>query len=239
MSWSFSRWSDWDECAQRAAWSHLLKKARHLPSAPALERGSVLDKAGENFLLGNTRTLHKELQPAAKELRAMRAEKHKVIQEAWGFNAKWEPVSNTDWNNCKLRIKLDFGAVRGTHFSITDNKTGKFREDNVNKYEMQLDLYVAGAFKQLPGIKTADARLLYTDFGIVYPDAEDMKRYTRTDAEKLRKDWDRRVKPMLNATQFQPRPGYYCDWCPYRKGGKRYTRDGKLKSGGEVGGCRY
>lgn len=244
-SWSFTRWNDWRECPARAAWNHLDKKEQHainagiLTKSPALARGADIDKKTEDFLTGKLKTIPIELKPAANELKLMKKVKHKIIQDNWGFDSKWNPVSPTDWNNCKLRIKIDFGEKVNTHLSITDTKTGSFKEDMNEIYEMQLDLYVAGGFAALPDIKTADARLLYTDHNIVFPDASDMQKYTRAEGEKMQKAWDKRVKPMLADTTFRPRPGNYCSWCPYRSGGVRMKRDGTPARGGEIGGCKF
>lgn len=218
-SWSFTRWSDWDECPARAAWGHLDKLDKDLPKGPALTRGGFLDGETEKFLRGKVRTMHPELKPAAEELKWMRAEKHKIIQEGWAFDVRWNPCSPTDWDRCKLRVKIDFGALHGTHLSITDTKTGQFKEHMNDMYELQLNLYVASSFAQLPTLKTADARLLYTDTNIVYPDPDEMETYTRKEGEQMQKDWDKRVKPMLADRTFRPRPGHYCRWCPFRKNG--------------------
>ena len=245
IDWSFTRWSDWNECPQKAAFNHLDKLERKaveqgkMTKSPALERGATIDLMTEEFLTGKRKLIPIELKPAAGELKIMKKAKHKIIQDSWGFDAKWNPVSSTDWDNCRLRIKIDFGDKQGTHLSITDTKTGQYRDDMNDKYELQLDLYVAGAFAQLPDLKTADARLLYTDLNIVYPDASEMQRYTRSDGEKMQKAWDKRVKPMQKDTTFRPRPGNYCSWCPYRSGGVRTKRDGTPARGGEIGGCKY
>lgn len=245
LDWSFTRWSDWAECPQRAAFVHLDKlerkaiEAGKMAKSPALERGARIDELTEKFLKGTIKLLPAELKPAAAELKEMKKAKVKIIQDSWGFDANWNPVSSTDWDNCRLRIKIDFGDKRGTHLSITDTKTGQFRDDMNAKYELQLELYVAGAFAQLPDLKTADARLLYTDHNIVYPDSSEMQTYTRREGELMQKAWDKRVKPMKADKTFKPRPGSYCQWCPFRSGGIRNKRDGTPMRGGEIGGCKY
>lgn len=228
-SWSFTAWAAWYECPLAAALSRIDKLDKHLPQGPALIRGRELDEATERFITKRDAKLHPELMPAKTLLTQWRNVKpaEKVVQENWGYNSAWEPVSSTDWDNCKLRIKLDFGHLKGTHLDIWDAKTGKYREEQNDKYEMQLDLYIAGAFAQIPHLETATARLLYTDFNIVFPEpAAKLRVYTRAEAEAMQKAWDRRVKPMLADRSFKPKPSFRCRYCNFRKGGP-------------VGGCKY
>lgn len=205
-SWSFSRWSDYDQCPRKAKLKHIDKIKE--PPNKAMERGSTIDKLAEEFLTGKLKKLPEELKLLKKEYTDMKKLKPKC-QSLWALDKNWRPTDWFDWKNAWVRIKTDAEARLKddpTTLLIDDTKTGKPR----GGYGNQLSLYALGGFLMYPTVKKIMTRLLFTDHG---PDATVSGEYARSDVEVLQRDWEERTKAMLSDTRFAPKPGYYCKWC--------------------------
>lgn len=212
-SWSYTRWSDWNRCPAYAKYKHIDKRPE--PKNEAMQRGADIAKAGEDYLTKRTPKLHPELAPVKQEFARLRKIKGLIVESQWGLTAEWEPVDYFDWDRCKLRSKIDVGYIANNILEFTDNKTGKFREEQAEGYELQLDLYVAAGIAIYPQLDGIRPRLLYTDLNMQYP--QQPKIVTAVEARKKQKEWDKRFKPMIMERRWAPRPGNYCRWCPYRK----------------------
>lgn len=215
-SWSFTRFNDWNRCPAFAKYKHLDKLPE--PKSEAMLRGQKIAQASEDYLLKRTNRLAKELQSFKDHYKFYRAQPSLVAEENWGFDVNWNPVAWDDWNRCVLRVKIDIGYqfLDDNSFNIRDGKSGKFNEYKNEEYKLQLDLYAAAGIARYPTSKEVTAQLLYTDLGITYPDEEPIV-YTAKQAQAAQKQWDKRVKPMFADRTFAPRPGKYCQWCPFSK----------------------
>ncbi len=121
-SWSFSRYSQYQQCPAKAKYKFLEKRPE--PSGPALVRGDMVHKAGEAYLRGTSAKLIPELKAFAGEFKDLRARKRKdpasvSVEETWAFRKDWSRTVYNDWNGCWLRIKVDIadasdGVVRVT-----------------------------------------------------------------------------------------------------------------------------
>ena len=219
-SWSFTRYSDWNRCPAYAKYKHLDKIEE--PKNEAMKRGADIAQASEDYLLKRTTRLAPELKTFKDHYKFYRQQKTLVAEESWGFDIKWNPVPWNDWNNCVLRVKIDIGYqfLEDNSFNIRDGKSGKFSAFKNAEYELQLNLYAAAGIARYPDSKLITTQLLYTDLGVTYP-AEEPQAYTVAQAKAAQKEWDKRIKPMFADRTFPPRPGKYCQWCPYSasKGG--------------------
>jgi hypothetical protein len=215
-AWSFTRFSDYERCPAFAKYKHLDKLPS--PKHPAADRGIRVAQQTEDWMNGDRRTMPKELKPLESEYRLIKRDPSTVAEASWGFTKDWEPCETTDWNRCWLRVKIDLcrQSKDGKLVKIDDNKTGKFSEYNVAQYMLQLDLYAAAGVTMIPTLEVVETRLLFSDLGIIHP-KEGPAVYTAKQAMKSRKEWDKRVRPMLNDTRFAPRPSRACSWCPYSK----------------------
>lgn len=208
-AWSFSRLQDYRKCPRMAKFKHVDRLKE--PGNAAMERGSAIDKMGEDFIMGRLKKLPAELksfEEGFKELRKRGAS----AQEQWAFNQAWKPV---DWfaKDAWLRVKTDvklFTAETKTVLVI-DNKTGKQRDEHAE----QVKLYALGAFLMIPEAEKVDARLWYTDLGVESP--EEPKVYARSELKQLQTYWLKQVKPMLADTVFAPRASSHCRYCHFRK----------------------
>lgn len=215
-SWSYSRYRDWKQCPLAAALKHLAKQGER--ENDAMRRGSELAKTQENFLSKKLAKLPPDLQSFNEEFTHVKAQKTKIVEASWGFTSEWEPCSTTDWDRCKLRVKIDNGYldVKENILHLHDAKTGKFREWENASYMEQLELYATSGFIMYQGVEEVQTQLWYTDMGVTFP-ADGKCVFPASEAAALRKAWDKRVAPMLRADTFPARPSRACQWCPFSK----------------------
>lgn len=209
-AWSFSRLQDYRSCPRKAKYKHI-DKIRE-PGNEAMERGSRIDKLGEDFITGRLKTCPPEVKSFEAEFKELRKRKA-VCQDQWAFDCTW---TETGWfdDNAWCRIKTDVYSANyktGT-LLVVDNKTGKVR----GYHREQVKLYALGGLMKFPTIEVVDARLWYTDQGIEVPDEPEI--YTRADVPQLIKYWDKETKAMLADKRFAPKPSNECRWCFFSKG---------------------
>lgn len=228
-AWSMSRYSDYMQCPAAFKYRYIVK----LPTAkhPAAARGITVAEETDKWFKRARRTMPKELKPLESTYKLLHKDKTVESELAWNFTKKWEPCAWNDWDNCWVRMRIDLATTAPTVFRVFDNKTGKYNENNVQKYMLQLDLYAAGAsvVKAATKIKEVHVQLLFSDLGIKYP--ENPKVYTIEQAARQRREWEKRVKPMMSDTTFATRPGYYCRWCPFSHN--------TIMPNGKPGPCKY
>jgi len=218
-SWSYSRYTTYKQCPRKAKLAFLDKITE--PPNQAMARGSEIHKLAEDYIKGKIRAMPAELKLLKGEFTTLRAMYKKkslamVVEDSWAFTKTWDRTMWNDWTGCWLRIKLDCAHhLDEDTLVITDWKTGSFRPDTVTDYEEQLELYALGALLLHPHIKEVQPRLAYTDAGKIHPEIPEA--YTQADLPKLKKTWEKRVKPMMNDTVFAPRPNDRCKWCFYRR----------------------
>lgn len=223
-AWSWSRYYDYRECPLKAMLKHLNKI--YEPPNPAMARGAEVHDKASDYIKGTLKRLPAELKLFADEFKRLRAAYKKrtsrmVVEDNWAFTKDWDETRWDDWIKCWVRIKLDCAEeVAGDVMIITDWKTGKFRPELNEDYIEQLELYATAALILHPHIVEVRPRLVYLDVNEIYPPAEAPLVFTQKDLPKLKKLWDKRVKPMMNDTRFAPRPNNKCHWCFYRAGNK-------------------
>lgn len=233
-SWSFSRYSDYKKCPLSFKLKHLDKIAE--PKNDAMQRGADIHDAAEQYLKGLLPKLPAELKLFEAEFKKLRLVYKKktvgmVVEDNWSFTSEWDRTEWNNWIKCWVRIKLDAAHHESVDsMIITDWKTGKFRPELHEEYLEQLELYALAALILHPHLKEAKPRLVYLDQGVIYPAEGDKSIvYTRADIAKLKKTWEKRVKPMFNDTVFAPRPNDKCRWCFYGQSGKAKGGPGLCK----------
>ena len=223
-AWSFSRYSDYQQCPLKAKLKHLDKISE--PPSPAMARGSQIHALAEDFIKSKIKALPPELKMFSDEFKVLRKQYKKkvhgmVVEDNWSFTKDWEETQWDDWVNCWVRIKLDCAHHEGDDIMIiTDWKTGKFREESKDEYVEQLELYALAALLLHEHIRIVKPRLVYLDIGVVYPPIGYELEFTRDDIPKLKKKWGNRTKKMMSDTIFAPKPNDKCKWCWYGQSGK-------------------
>jgi len=208
-AWSFSRLQDWRGCPRKAKYKHIDKIKE--PSNEAMERGSAIDKMGEDFITGKLKKCPPEIKSFEMEFLELRKRKA-VCQEQWAFDSNWIEVGWFDkeaW--CRIKTDVYTHDLKSNTLMVVDNKTGKPRE----YHKEQVKLYALGGLMKLPTVDVVDARLWYTDQGLELPEEPEL--YTRADIPMLKKYWEKQVKPMLADARFAPKPSNDCRWCFFSK----------------------
>jgi hypothetical protein len=189
-----------------------------------MARGALIHTIAEQYIKGVLPAkIPPELKAFAADFKELRAMYKKiaysmVVEDNWAFTKGWDETAWNDWVGCWVRIKLDCAFhFDGTTLRVRDWKTGKFREEKNEEYLEQLELYALSALLLHEHIQEVRPDLVYLDVGVVYPPADAPLVYTRADIPRLKKLWEKRVKPMLTDTVFAPRPNNLCKWCHFRK----------------------
>lgn len=219
-SWSFSRWSVYNQCPAKAKYKFIDKLQE--PGSPAMDRGSSIHKEAENYVLGSGKLVpenlvkHKEFFVEMRDRRSRKPD-FVEVETTWAYTKDWGMTAWNDWTGCRLRVKVDL-AVRAEEdpemLAVVDIKTGRYSPDKHQEYKLQLELYALGALLKYPEVREVRPSLLYTDEGRHFAPPE--IRSSQKDLTRLKKSWEKRVEPMLSDTLFNPRPGNHCRWCHYR-----------------------
>lgn len=232
-SWSFSRYSDYKKCALAFKLKHMMKIAE--PKNDAMQRGADVHDTAEGYLKGTIARLPAELKLFEAEFKKLRLMYKKkmvgmIVEDNWSFTNTWDRTEWDNWLKCWLRVKLDCAHHENVDTMIvSDWKTGKFRPELNEEYMEQLELYALCALLLHPHLETVLPRLVYLDQGTVYPPENKPVIYTRADVPKLKKLWEKRVKPMFNDKTFAPKPNDKCHWCFYGQSGKKKGGPGICK----------
>jgi len=219
-SWSFSRWSLYEECPKRAFFKFIKKLPE--PSSPAMARGTELHSMCEKYLKVGGR-LPAGIKPIAVQLKDFK--KRGALAEAdFTFKKDWSLTRWDDWNGAWCRIKADvtippIADADIPTVEVHDFKSGGKVEttgDVVVKeeYPIQLELYGIAGLIAYPTALVAKTSLVFIDHGKT---VENEEVYHRKDLPKLKKKWELRTKKMLADTKFKEKPGNACRWCPYSK----------------------
>jgi hypothetical protein len=223
-SWSFSRYIDYRLCPFKAKLKYLDKIAE--PKNEAMERGSHIHELAEHYIKGASSRLPAELKGFTDEFKMLRKQYKKaisgmVVEDSWAFTKEWDETRWDNWVGCWVRIKLDCAHHESDDVMIvTDWKTGKFHQDLHDDYLEQLELYALAALLLHPHLEAVKPRLCYLDQDLIFPSHDEELVYTRADIPRLKKLWNKRVRPMMNDTRFPPRPNNKCRWCFYRASNK-------------------
>lgn len=204
-SWSYSRYSCYNECPAKAKYKFIDKLPE--PPAPAMERGDKIHKMAEAYTKGWESRLPAELKLFKDQFKELKASKP-IVEETWAFTKDWNQTTWNDWNNCAVRIKVDAACLDEDTLYVIDHKTGKKRDG----YEEQLSLYALGGMLKFPHVVKVETQLWYLDSG----DQVEMS-YSVGDMKKLQTGWDKKVKPLLSDTKFNPRPSNACRFCTFSK----------------------
>lgn len=246
-SWSFSRYSMYVQCAFKA-FLVFIKKEKE-PKNDAMERGNQIHEAAEHFIKGLIARVPAELKLVADDLKRLRKlfkDRLKlglkgmapVVEEQWCWTKEWVETQWDNWNYVWVRVKIDVGWWETeTRFRVRDWKTGKFREDKNNEYLEQLELYALAVLLKFEHCQEVVPDLSYVDQGIIYPPEDEPMIFTRKDIPRLKKLWEKRVKPLLNDVKFAPRPNQFCPGC-YFNSSTTYGF-GKNKKSKPAGPCKF
>jgi RecB family exonuclease len=208
-AWSYSRYNDYVTCPLRFKLKYIDKLP--VPGSPAMERGSKVHKEGENWLKGTKKGRLPASYQNFREQMTQLKELSPMVEQQWGFTQSWTPTgwfSGDTW----LRIICDVAVVYEDNTAdVIDFKTGRKYETN----EEQVELFTTGVFMKFPEVNQVTTRLWYLD---QEDDNEVIREFDRSDFERIRKEWDKKVVKMFKDKKFAPTPSSHaCRWCPFKK----------------------
>lgn len=213
-AWSYSRYRDWKRCPAYVKYKHILRMPE--PGNDAMARGGEIHGDAQKYV--EARTTPKVLPDTLacfpeefKELRKYRA----TCESEWAFNAQWAVTGWFDkdaW--CRVKMDAHFVIPDLNRLVVVDHKTGKV-PDGPEKYQDQEELYATAGLLQNPTVRDVEVRFYYLDAGVIKPDPPTV--YVAKDLPALKKEWDKRVKPMMADTRFAPKANWTCKNCPYSK----------------------
>jgi len=222
---SFSRLLDFEECPLRAKFKYVDRIPEPDRGPPPKgkkewpnDRGSRIHSEAEQFIKGELPTLPADLANFSIELHRARElyEQGRVeTEEMWGFDKNWIPCASDDHKRVRFRIMADLKVdLEEGHALVVDFKTGK-RWGNEVKHEQQKQTYALGLFRREPQLAKVTTELWYLDL----PQEDVFSAVlTRSQGVVLLRALDARLKRMLEATHFPPRPSKFnCKFCPYRE----------------------
>jgi len=212
-SWSYSRYADYKQCPLKFKLKHIDKRKE--PGSPAMQRGNDIHHVAENYVQIDPKVkvaLPPELVGVQREADYLRGQ-DAIVEVAWGFTREWTWIGRAGWfgSDVWLRAKADAHVVYDDDtMLLVDWKSGKKYDTN----EEQVELFALAGFMRYPNVVEVDTRLWYTD---AKPDDNEVQRvYTRSDAGRIQKDWERKTTPMFNDRKFAPTPNDRCRWCHFR-----------------------
>ncbi len=227
-----------DALVQRIVADRKSGKLKAIPSdVEATVKGSVVHALAEEYTKGTMKKLATELETFGEEFKVLR-KKGSVAEKEWAFRSDWSPTS---WfaKDAWLRVKVDNHSIEKSDCKILDYKTGKApvappnyyetrgqmppkkNDNNYNhwdsgkyrEHQEQREIYAIAAFITYPDISMVIVEHWYTDAGVMYSDS-----YDRKDFVRLKKEWLKKIKPMMNDETFAPRPSSSaCRFCSFAK----------------------
>ncbi len=217
-AWSNSRFATYDQCPAKAKYQYIDKLKTETNAA--MQRGRDIHTYAEMYVKGKIQAMPNELELFDVEfdqLRKMFKAKTgpSVNPELqWAFKKDWTPCEwfgPTTW--CRIMIDCFVHNKKENRATVIDYKTGKIRDG----YDIQLELYAAGAFALFPELEEVKTELWYLDQGEIRGGDEKTGEgvFTNEDGDRLIAEWNKRVKPMLNDKAFAPKPNNLCHWCDF------------------------
>jgi RecB family exonuclease len=211
-----SRLADYESCPLKAKLKMIDKipePERPLPPGKtehSNDRGTRIHTECENFVKG-TGPMPIEARKFKDELERLQKlfkEGKVAIEGEWGFSRDWQPV---EWFQAWLRMKLDVLVfITPRRVLVSDYKTGASFGNQI-KHGEQTQLYAAATCIRYPAIEHVTTELWYLD-----QDELVQTSFSREQALRFVKPFDKRLKAMTDATTFPARPNLVsCKYCAY------------------------
>lgn len=210
-SWSYSRYSLYNECPAKFAYKNIIKLSE--PQSEAMARGNEIHSLADKYVSAQLDTLPPELESFATLFDWCRDDGKFFTEQQWGFTKDWEVTGYMSFNGPKktyFRAIVDLGRYYDDeqHMLIIDHKTGKKYDVN----EDQVELFALSSMVRFPAVKTVEARLWYLDNG-----EEVIREYDARDRRDMLHKWNAAIEPMMNDTIFAPRKNKWCSRCHFSR----------------------
>lgn len=225
---SFSRLEIYKLCPLYAKLKYVDKlKEPERPPSPnnttehANDRGSRIHNSADDYINGRCSNLIPELHSFKTEFanaRLVQSANPELVltEQLWTSKKDWTSTNAEVDKNPYLRVIIDLLLFTNNDKSsarVIDFKTGKSYGNEV-KHASQLQLYIVAAFMRFPELQEVSAEIWYLDKAT----KPKITKYTRDQAMRFRKFWDKRMETMCTDTEFKAKPHVNaCMFCPYGK----------------------
>jgi hypothetical protein len=243
-SWSISKLTLYEECPRRFKLEHVdhlcpacfkgevqgwddaaacTGCGAKVPVPDAIARGNRLHAGVEAAVL-NRGPILPELKGVTKLINLLRNGVKKGIvrtEHSFVFDSAWNSVSQYT-KGAWLRAKGDILWLKTPVPELIDWKSGGVDSRKGNtirvgpKYDDQLELYSLLTLLAFPAVEKVASRLVFFDA----PETDNERicdPVKQTAVAKLKKKWEKKIKPLFADKTFAPLPNAKCVWCPFNK----------------------
>lgn len=204
-AWSYSALTLYESCPRQFKFRKIDKLPE--PKAAPMVRGIKIHNEAAKFLGGELDEVPDScmlFEDQFWELRDM----NPIVEQQWAFTAGYKSVS---WfhKSVRLRIVIDVGLEYSDNTGeVIDHKTGKYKPDNHDEYDEQMDLFAAGMFKRNHSLTDITTRLWFLDEGV-----EVIREITKASALLKMDELEDRAEVMMTTERFPPSPSWKCRFC--------------------------
>lgn len=207
---SYSALKLYEQCGLRYYRQRIVKDV-YEQDTTQITHGNTVHKAIENKVKHGI-AIPKELSAYGNiinvvERSAQTAGKTIQVEQNFGIDRQYAPVSYWDKDQIWLRAKVDVLVSGGPEAALMDWKTGKRRVDFT-----QLKIAAIAIFKNSPLIQTINSSFVWLKDSVM-----DMAVYRRTNLPILIHEIEPRLTAIEEAAAtgvFKPKPSYLCTYCP-------------------------
>ena len=207
FSWSYSKLSLYESCPRKYKFRYI----DNIPSPkhPAAERGTNIHQGVEDYLHHKTEAMPPEVVDFEHIIAEVRTFKPQ-IEHKISFDMNWEL---TPWSGAWGKSVVDSLYLAKQAVELQEWKSGKIYND----HQDQRKLYAALGLLLHPTADKATIRTYYFDQKKLIK-----LELVRDDTQEIFDEFSQRVYFMTTDDEMAPRPGWYCQFCPYSryKGGK-------------------
>jgi hypothetical protein len=174
-----------------------------------LFRGLRLHQVAEDFVLGKTDVVGKELAHCRNYLQSLK-DKGGIPEMGFNFRADWGETEFEDKEGGMIRGKIDLIVPPvGPTVQVEEYKTGKVYQEHAK----QRSLYGLAALLKYPGTEEAAVTTVYFD----QKGENTTTVVKRTSLVGLQRVWERHVKKVQPPQDYPMRPSFKCRWCNFSK----------------------
>ena len=221
FSFSYSRWSAWDECPAKYKYKHIDKLPE--PKSPAMAKGIAVHRDVAAYIEGKADERPDSLKRFTALADGLReATSHGMCKvemqvafdkgqkrvEWFGRNAYWRFI----WD------AMTFNST-ATKVDAVDWKTGQPR----GSYDAQMQIFAIPAYWMFENLETFKGHLVYLDTGDTVTVEYDRAKFFGPSGDPAANDglygmWMANVAMMESDRAFRPKPSRdACKWCHFHK----------------------
>jgi uncharacterized protein (DUF983 family) len=208
--------------------SMLVAKKMPMPRASEIAYNVSLPETDQYFAVA---LRHPSVYKLVQDLRKL---KGVLVQESFVLDSNWKRVKQFT-KNAWARVKLDVLHIAGKTAKVIDFKSGNIDKAKGiirerEEYHDSMRAYQLVVMATHPQVEKVGAVMVFTDAPPKLADpSKTLPVLHRKDFEEAKRQWERKIEPMMNDTIFAPKPGMYCNWCPFSK-----DRGGPCPFGGRM-----